>query len=47
MAPCPILRGAYKKQTEAVDAVFDSVVPYSDNFFAALNAAVFSDGSFC
>jgi len=23
------------------------VVPYSDNFFAALNAAVFSDGSFC
>src|SRR5918996_374882 len=24
-----------------------SVVPYSDNFFAALNAAVFSDGSFC
>ena len=24
-----------------------TVVPYSDNFFAALNAAVFSDGSFC
>ena len=24
-----------------------SVVPYSDNFFAALNGAVFSDGSFC
>ena len=24
-----------------------SVVPYTDNFFAALNAAVFSDGSFC
>src|SRR5450830_342843 len=24
-----------------------SVVPYSDNFFAALNSAVFSDGSFC
>ena len=23
-----------------------SVVPYSDNFFACLNAAVFSDGSF-
>ena len=23
------------------------MVPYSDNFFAALNAAVFSDGSFC
>jgi len=24
-----------------------SVVPYGDNFFAALNSAVFSDGSFC
>ncbi len=24
-----------------------SVVPYSDNFFASLNSAVFSDGSFC
>ena len=24
-----------------------SVVPYTDNYFAALNAAVFSDGSFC
>jgi Fe-S cluster assembly protein SufB len=24
-----------------------SVVPYNDNFFAALNSAVFSDGSFC
>ena len=24
-----------------------SVVPYTDNFFAALNSAVFSDGSFC
>jgi len=24
-----------------------SVVPYTDNFFATLNAAVFSDGSFC
>ena len=24
-----------------------TVVPHSDNFFAALNAAVFSDGSFC
>lgn len=23
------------------------VVPYSDNFFAALNSAIFSDGSFC
>src|SRR6202008_237456 len=24
-----------------------SVVPYSDNFYAALNSAVFTDGSFC
>ena len=24
-----------------------SVVPYTDNYFAALNSAVFSDGSFC
>ncbi len=24
-----------------------TVVPHTDNFFAALNAAVFSDGSFC
>ena len=24
-----------------------SVVPYTDNFYAALNSAVFSDGSFC
>ena len=31
----------------AVDAVFDSVSVATDNFFAALNSAVFSDGSFC
>src|SRR5215207_8890762 len=30
----------------AVDAVFDSVVPVTDNFYATLNSAVFSDGSF-
>jgi Fe-S cluster assembly protein SufB len=35
----------------AVDAVFDSVsvatvVPYTDNFYATLNSAVFSDGTF-
>jgi len=23
------------------------VVPYTDNFFATLNSAVFTDGSFC
>ncbi len=31
---------------ELVEKYLGSVVPYSDNFFAALNAAVFSDGSF-
>lgn len=32
---------------ELVRKYLGSVVPYTDNFFAALNAAVFSDGSFC
>ena len=32
---------------ELVKQYLGSVVPYSDNFFAALNSAVFSDGSFC
>ena len=32
---------------ELVQKYLGSVVPHSDNFFAALNAAVFSDGSFC
>ncbi len=32
---------------DLVKKYMGSVVPYSDNFFAALNAAVFSDGSFC
>ncbi len=31
---------------ELVKKYLGSVVPYKDNFFAALNAAVFSDGSF-
>jgi Fe-S cluster assembly protein SufB len=31
---------------ELVQRYLGSVVPYSDNFFAALNAAVFTDGSF-
>jgi Fe-S cluster assembly protein SufB len=30
-----------------VQKYLGSVVPYTDNFFAALNSAVFSDGSFC
>jgi len=32
---------------ELVRQYLGSVVPYTDNFFAALNSAVFSDGSFC
>ncbi len=32
---------------ELVHQYLGSVVPYSDNFFATLNSAVFSDGSFC
>jgi Fe-S cluster assembly protein SufB len=30
-----------------IEQYLGSVVPYTDNFFAALNSAVFSDGSFC
>ena len=32
---------------ELVKKYIGSVVPHTDNFFAALNSAVFSDGSFC
>ena len=38
---------AVQKYPELVQQYLGSVVPYTDNFFAALNAAVFSDGSFC
>ncbi len=38
---------ALQKHPELVRKYFGSVVPYRDNFFAALNAAVFTDGSFC
>ncbi len=37
---------AVKNHPELVKKYLGSVVPYNDNFFAALNAAVFSDGSF-
>lgn len=37
---------AIKEHPELVKKYFGTVVPYSDNFYAALNAAVFSDGSF-
>ncbi len=38
---------AVREHPELVQRYLGSVVPYSDNFFAALNSAVFSDGSFC
>jgi len=37
---------AVHKHPELVKKYLGSVVPYSDNFFATLNSAVFSDGSF-
>ncbi len=37
---------ALREHPELVEKYLGSVVPYSDNFFAALNSAVFSDGSF-
>ncbi|CAG1001375.1 partial FeS cluster assembly protein SufB, partial [Anaerolineae bacterium] len=37
---------AVREYPELVRRYLGSVVPYSDNFFAALNSAVFSDGSF-
>ena len=37
---------AVRNHPELVQKYLGSVVPYTDNFFAALNAAVFSDGSF-
>jgi Fe-S cluster assembly protein SufB len=38
---------AVREHPELVRQYLGSVVPSSDNFFAALNSAVFSDGSFC
>jgi Fe-S cluster assembly protein SufB len=38
---------AVREHPELIRKYLGSVVPYSDNFFAALNSAVFSDGSFC
>jgi Fe-S cluster assembly protein SufB len=37
---------AAREHPDLVQAYLGSVVPYSDNFFATLNSAVFSDGSF-
>ncbi|MGC8741586.1 MAG: Fe-S cluster assembly protein SufB [Candidatus Sumerlaeaceae bacterium] len=38
---------AVQEHPDLVRKYLGSVVPFTDNFFAALNAAVFSDGSFC
>lgn len=38
---------AIRNYPELVKKYLGSVVPYSDNFYACLNSAVFSDGSFC
>ncbi len=38
---------AVQNHPELVKKYMGSVVPYTDNYFAALNSAVFSDGSFC
>lgn len=38
---------AVREHPELIQKYLGSVVPYTDNFFACLNAAVFSDGSFC
>lgn len=43
---CPISE-AIKNHPELVRKYIGSIVPQADNFYAALNSAVFSDGSFC
>ena len=42
---CPISE-AIKEHPELIKKYLGSVVPYRDNFFATLNSAVFTDGSF-
>ena len=38
---------AVRDYPDLIKKYLGSVVPYNDNFFSALNSAVFSDGSFC
>lgn len=38
---------AVREYPDLVRRYMGTVVPYTDNFFASLNSAVFSDGSFC
>ena len=41
------LSEALQKYPDLVQKYLGKVVPYKDNFYAALNSAVFTDGSFC
>ncbi len=43
---CPFSE-AVKEHPELIKKYMASVVPHTDNYYAALNSAVFSDGSFC
>nr|QUE29942.1 SufB [Erythrocladia irregularis] len=43
---CPISE-ALQKYPKLIEKYLGSVVPVGDNYFAALNSAVFSEGSFC
>ncbi|CAM9090295.1 unnamed protein product [Discosporangium mesarthrocarpum] len=43
---CPI-SDAIKKYPKLIKKFLGNVVPITDNFFAALNSTVFTDGSFC
>ncbi|RKZ36249.1 MAG: Fe-S cluster assembly protein SufB [Gammaproteobacteria bacterium] len=38
---------AVKEHPQLIEQYLGTVVPYTDNFYATLNSAVFSDGSFC
>ena len=38
---------AVLEHPDLIEKYLGTVVPYNDNFFAALNSAVFTDGSFC
>ena len=43
---CPFSE-AVEEHPDLIRKYLGTVVPYSDNFYATLNSAVFSDGSFC
>src|ERR1041384_138735 len=43
---CPFSE-AVQRHPELIEQYLGSVVPYTDNFYATLNSAVFTDGSFC